>query len=213
MHWHFSSYTCEEVIYLKANPSKDSRYGKYHSGKQTSLLLSIFSGMLSCYYRWGWCICLGKLINGTKRKGLSCEWVHTAQFEFVQAKCTEKGIVGLNIRMSAVVMNRIRVVSVFSLIIWFFQILRIFLLIIRSYFLRERIKLVISILSPQENSSVFGLRWKAPSGIFLQYSLIITLSHHLEPRLGLCHCSQRWPAWQQSLFWWSSQSLKYPTEE
>lgn len=77
--------------------------------------------MLSCYYRWGWCICLGKLINGTKRKGLSCEWVHTAQFKFVQAKCTEKGIDGLNIRMSAVVMNRIRVVSVFSLIIWFFS--------------------------------------------------------------------------------------------
>ena len=63
---------------------------------------------------------------------------------------TEKGIDGFNIRMSAVVMNRIRVVSIFSLIIWFFQILWIFLLIMRSYFLRERIKLVISILSPKK---------------------------------------------------------------
>ena len=62
----------------------------------------------------------------------------------------EKGIDGFNIRMSAVVMNRIRVVSVFSLIIRLFQILSIFLLIMRSYFLRERIKLVTSILSPKK---------------------------------------------------------------
>lgn len=52
-----------------------------------------------CCYRWGWCICLGKLINGTKRKGLSCKGVHTAQFHFIQTKCMEKGIDGFNIRM------------------------------------------------------------------------------------------------------------------
>lgn len=38
---------------------------------------------------------------------------------------------------------------------------------------------------PQENSSIFGLRLKAPSGIFLQSSFIVLLPHHLEPRLGL----------------------------